>query len=410
MSAPNDSKAAPARICFPFVGDDIGGSHISALKLIEHLPSRFRPRILLHAPDGTLARYLDGHGVPWEPAPDVFARPVTPWRTATRVLPALRRVLRDFDIVHTNDGRIHALWGPATLGLPCRHLWHHRGDPGARGVNRLAPLVADHLVTVSRFSYPTRPLRSMRGRWDVVHSPFDHPPAVGDRAAAHAALCDELGLPPLTRFVGFFGGFVGRKRPQMMADIVAACRAARPDLPVHAVLFGHPPPDGPRLDHATTERARELGVADRVHLMGFREPVDRWMRAVDLLLVPALSEPFGRTLIEAMLLGTPVIATRHGGNVEAIEEGGEEGEGREAVGHLVDPHDPAAFVAPVAALLDDPAAHARLAARAREAALARYGTATHVRAITRIYDHLLRPAARPFERAARTLSAPEARP
>ena len=49
-------------------------------------------------------------------------------------------------------------------------------------------------------------------------------------------------------------------------------------------------------------------------------------------MVTARGEPFGRTLIEAMHLGTPVIATRHGGNPEAIEDGRN--------GFLVDPDDP----------------------------------------------------------------------
>ena len=389
VRSPARRAAAPRSICFPFVGDDIGGSHISALKLIEHLdPARFRPRIVLHEA-GPLADHLDREGFPWERAPAMFDRPVTPLRYAARVLPALRALIarEGFDLLHTNDGRVHALWGPAALGSRCRHLWHHRGDPGARGVNRLAPLVADHLVTVSRFAYPERPWRDMRGRWDVVHSPFDHPPEAGDRIAAHRMLCDELGLPHDARFLGFFGGFVGRKRPQWMADIVRLCRDRRPDLPVHAVLFGHPPPDGTHLDRATEERARALGVADRVHLMGFRRPVEPWMRAVDLLLVPALDEPFGRTLIEAMLLGTPVVATRHGGNPEAIESGVD--------GVLVDPHDPAGFAAPVLRLLDDGLEHMRIARNARARALARYGTEAHVEAIARIYDRLLaepRPA------------------
>ena len=104
------------------------------------------------------------------------------------------------------------------------------------------------------------------------------------------------------------------------------------------------------------------------------------MAGVDVKLVTALDEPFGRTLIEAMHLGTPVVATRHGGNVEAIDDGQN--------GFLVDPDDPAAFTAPVLRLLADPALRDRITGAARQGLEPLYGRATHLAAISAIYDRL----------------------
>jgi glycosyltransferase involved in cell wall biosynthesis len=115
--------------------------------------------------------------------------------------------------------------------------------------------------------------------------------------------------------------------------------------------------------------------------MGFRSPVAPFMSAVDALLVPAVNEPFGRTLIEAMLLGTPVIATNHGGNPEAINDGDN--------GYLVPPEEPEAFVAPLHRLLTDPVEWNRISVTARCQALDHYGVDAHIDGVTNIYDRMV---------------------
>ena len=85
--------------------------------------------------------------------------------------------------------------------------------------------------------------------------------------------------------------------------------------------------------------------------MGFRYPPEPWIAACDVLLVPAVEEPFGRSLIEAMLLGTPLIAADSGGNPEIIRHG--------ETGYLVPPDDPDAFAERTLALLEDTDASAR---------------------------------------------------
>ena len=115
--------------------------------------------------------------------------------------------------------------------------------------------------------------------------------------------------------------------------------------------------------------------------MGFRNPIAGPMAAMDAMLVPAENEPFGRTLIETMHLGTPVIATRHGGNIEAIEDG--------VTGRLVPLGDPEAMAGAVIQLERDPDLRARIVAAARSGLEERYGTARHVRLISALYEDLV---------------------
>jgi glycosyltransferase involved in cell wall biosynthesis len=79
-------------------------------------------------------------------------------------------------------------------------------------------------------------------------------------------------------------------------------------------------------------RIDELGLRDRVSWLGERDDVPELMRALDMVLLPSLEEPFGRALIEAMALGVPVLATNVGGPAEIIEHGRE--------GYLVSPDRP----------------------------------------------------------------------
>ena len=115
--------------------------------------------------------------------------------------------------------------------------------------------------------------------------------------------------------------------------------------------------------------------------MGFRQPVEPHLRGMDIMLVPAVNEPFGRTLIESMLLGTPVIATNHGGNPEAITDG--------VNGFLVSPESAEAFVAPIYALLTDDSLLNKIADSALASSLKNYNTSIHVEQIIKIYRKLV---------------------
>lgn len=381
------TAAAPQTICFPFVGSEVGGSHISALGLIRHLDRRrFVPLVLLQSRTGALARLFEEAGVETEIAPSTpaltFNARLRP-RDAMRLALATGRLARDLKrrgvrIVHTNDGRSHATWGLAARLAGAKFVWHHRGDPRAKGLRFLAPILSHRVVAVSRFASPRKGLLSAAGRTAVIHSPFatDVP---ADRIAMRARILAELGLSQDTRLVAFSGTLVDRKRPLLFVDAIAELVARQPDIPVAGLLFGEAF-DG--LDDAAKARAETTGIGTRIHLMGFRPGGADWIAGCDLLLVPAVDEPFGRTLIEAMLTGTPVVATRSGGNEEAIVDG--------RTGLLVPPEDAGALAAAAQMLLADPERYAGIAANARAHALARYGEPRHAAAVMAVYDAVLR--------------------
>lgn len=381
-------------IAFPFVGDDLGGSHISATGLIAGLDKdKFEPLIVLHQGGSVLEAHFSETGFSFVKAPRVCvlsnrerlgiwdrfaAGPRFLHTTLT-----LARFLRDHnvDVVHTNDGRMHATWALAARLAGAKLLWHHRGDPRALGVNVIAPLLANQIVTVSRFAEPARPIAPVRHKTTVLHSPFDHPTELPDREVCRRQFVEELQLRADTRFVGYVGALIDRKRPVSFVESVHAFLQRHPDFPIAGLIFGSSVVNLPPLEGAIRQRADALGIAERIHLMGFRSPVGCCMSALDALMVPAVNEPFGRTLIEAMLHATPVIATKHGGNPEAIDDG--------VTGYLVQPERPEAFVGPLEKLLFDRREWERIGTTARQLAVVEYGNQAHIDGISRLYEKLV---------------------
>lgn len=383
-------------ICFPFVGDDLGGSHVSAAGLIRNIDvTRFEPLVLLQHDDGQMARYFRQAGIAFETAPNSVALrhghapgPLHMLRLLGAAFPLARFLKkRNVAIVHSNDGRTHATWALAARLAGAQLLWHHRGDPDARGLRFLAPLLANRVVTVSEFALPRPGRFSAADRARVIHSPFATDISE-DRDAARNTILRELGCRPDTVLVGFCGALIPRKRPLLFVDAIAALRDRMADRPVLGLIFGE------SFDGAgdeITQRAAERGITDAIRMMGFRSPGHFWLAGCDMLLVPAVNEPFGRTLIEAMLVETPVIATASGGNVEALRHG--------ETGMLVPPEDADSLAAAAEHLLRDPRLAKHMVSAAASEARDRFGEDRHARAVMAVYEDMLHGHRNPLSTA-----------
>jgi glycosyltransferase involved in cell wall biosynthesis len=134
-----------------------------------------------------------------------------------------------------------------------------------------------------------------------------------DRQAARQAMLSEFGWPADALVVGWIGNFWERKRPAFFLETAAAL--ARRDPRHRFVMFGR---DGDFSIAEIKELAAGLGLGGVIEIPGFRQPVEANLACLDLLLAPAPREPFGRALVEAIILGTPVVATRGAGHSEII--------------------------------------------------------------------------------------------
>ena len=384
------------RICFPFVGDSIGGSQISTIALISALNvSRYEPLVVVHEP-GPLAGYLEKRNIVFEDLP-LKAYAGSGFNRVAQVAhlfmatPVLWRFLRQHKVshVHTQDGRMSQTWGLSARLAGARFIWHQRVKYTPSRLTRHTMRLADQIVCNSNFVRTALPLH-LQADAQVVDNPFD-------TVRIESARAPQSGMPKKSTnctTILFVGNLAKQKRPEIFlraADLIHAGL----DRPVQFLICGR---DRDQLQPGLMALIKELGIADIVHFMGFCDPIAPWFAASDLLLAPEVDEAFGRTLVEAMLTGTPVVASNSGGHKEIIDPG--------RTGLLVPPDDAPAMAAAAISILGDDVRRERMSRVAKEEALARYNIQSHSAVMMDIYDKLS-----PINHQNRSIaSRPEGRP
>jgi glycosyltransferase involved in cell wall biosynthesis len=125
-----------------------------------------------------------------------------------------------------------------------------------------------------------------------------------------------------------------------------------------------------------------LELSNTVIFTGFRADIPRIMASSDIIVHSASEpEPFGRVIAEAMVAGTPVIATAAGGVLEIVQD--------QVDGLLVPPQNAPAMAKALLHLLNNPEQARLIAQRAQQHARKRFSVQQHVDAVQRIYQHVL---------------------
>jgi glycosyltransferase involved in cell wall biosynthesis len=134
--------------------------------------------------------------------------------------------------------------------------------------------------------------------------------------------------------------------------------------------------EGQELDRLLAQR-EALGLQQSLHLSGYWPSVAEALAALDVFVLPSLMEGHPLAILEAMAASLPVVATRVGGNAEAVEDG--------VTGLLVPAADPRALADAVVALLRDPERRRAMGQAARQRFEERFSLARAVGANEEIY-------------------------
>jgi glycosyltransferase involved in cell wall biosynthesis len=184
-----------------------------------------------------------------------------------------------------------------------------------------------------------------------------------------------------TFILGYIGQLISRKG----LDVLLRAVARLPQVPIEVYLIG----EG---DQGSELRrlAGELGLDERVHLLGYRADRLEWLRGFDGFVLPSRLEGIPRCLMEAMGAGVSVIASDIPGCRDLIEHG--------RTGLLFPVDDPAALADRIALLVADHGLRASLSAAAREHVEEHYSAAR----MAREYQLLYRNTCGAHDRAAET--------
>lgn len=168
------------------------------------------------------------------------------------------------------------------------------------------------------------------------------------------------------------------KRIDLFLEAAALLSRDRPEIVWHVVGTGARLP-------AFQAMARRLGIAERVVFAGSVSEVSAYLARLAIGVICSDSEGFSNTLLEYMLRGCAVVATDVGGNREAIRHG--------ETGLLTAPGDAAALAQAIERLAADPVERLRLARRARQETVSRYGWTCCVQAHHELYARAVKDAA-----------------
>jgi glycosyltransferase involved in cell wall biosynthesis len=184
-------------------------------------------------------------------------------------------------------------------------------------------------------------------------------------------LHEDYSIPESSPIVGVVARLEAEKGHRTLVDAWPLVLAAHPEA--WLLVVG----EGSERDSLESQAA-SLGIADRVVFTGRREDVPAVTAALDISVLPSYREAQGLSVLEAMALGRPVVASEVGGIPEMIENG--------VSGLLVPPNDHVALADAIARLLSDHPYADMIARRGHDVVHDRFCIELMVNAIETLYD------------------------
>ncbi|HFC97728.1 MAG TPA: glycosyltransferase family 1 protein [Thermosulfurimonas dismutans] len=188
------------------------------------------------------------------------------------------------------------------------------------------------------------------------------------------ALRKRWGLPPEDFVLGTVCSLVKRKRVQDLLE-AAYLVQRRTSVPIKILIVG----DGPERKKLEALSQR-LGFSSRTLFAGFQSDPLSFIQAMDLFVFPSEKEGFPRVLLEAMLLGKPVIAARIPGPSELVKDG--------ETGFLVEPRQPEALARAIMKLLQDRELAQTMGEKGRKR-VEQFDIRHYVSGVSRVFEEVL---------------------
>ena len=276
----------------------------------------------------------------------------------------LARLMRELrpHIVHSrNFGALDAVPAARMAGVPVAIHSEHgyelelvAGLPLRRRlVCRAVFPMADAVLTVTKElrEFHSRQSWTKKGRFRVIYNGVDTE-RFFPRPEEAAKSRGEQGIPPGKIVIGSIGRLVPIKDHRTL--LKAAERLLSNGKDIHVLIVGA----GPELKGLQTHVRQSSALQGRVSFAGASDNIPELLSAIDIFVLPSISEGMSNTILEAMASGVPVIAGRTGGNPELIAE--------ERCGRLFTPRDDAGLAEQIAHLANNAQLRAALGSAGRD--------------------------------------------
>lgn len=338
--------------------------------------TRYRPILCLFR-SGWIQERSESRGVPTHVIP---TKGIVDWRWAKQMQQLLRDEQVDLIHAHEFDAIVQGTCAAAMAGVPLvatvhgkNYFWEkYRRRLAYRWVSRRTTMIA---VSQNLKEFIVEKVGISPDRLRVIYNGVDALPQCEESDIV--ACLKELGLPQTDRVVGVVGNLYPVKGHQYLIDAIPSILSACPNTSFVFAGRGE-------LEAELKDQVHRLGLDDQVHFLGLRQDIHRILALLDLFVLPSLSEGLSMAILEAMIAGKPVVATRVGGNPELVLDG--------ETGFLVPPRNSEALASRVTTLLVNREQALQFAQRAKRRAESQFSLETMVKTYQALYDECLRSA------------------
>lgn len=332
--------------------------------------TRFKPMVALFRA-GWLQEQCENFGIETHifPADGIFQ-----WEWINACIRLVRREKVAIIHAHEFDANVHGTVAAFLAGTPIiatihgkHYYWTaFRRRIAYRAISRYATIV---VVSHDLKEFVEQEVGIARDRIAVIHNGVNSVPPISQEDKDHCRR--ELGIRTCDQVIGAVGSLYSVKGHRFLLDAVPQVLKSFPNTTFLIIGRGE-------LEVILKEQAERLGVANKVMFLGLRQDVPRLLAVMDIFVLSSLSEGLSMAILEAMMEGKPIVATRVGGNPELVEEG--------RTGLLVESQSGQALAAALELLLRNRDAARQMGVCGREKARREYGVDGMVRQYVALYE------------------------
>jgi glycosyltransferase involved in cell wall biosynthesis len=299
--------------------DIVSGAENSIADFVDQVSPRFQVTMLVPG-EGILAEFYRRRGF------SVWVRKV---ETPRRLKPGLHQVqsylfaralhANKFDAVLCNTFPSASRVGTASQMAGIPHAIYLRDYTPDLPVHRRLMARANALYAISKDVIAHHAAMAHPSRFYLTYN-YINPEPVLARAAAHAASGKRLlPFPPDNPVIGLVGRITPYKQPDLFLKAIPRVLQEIPTA--RFVLVGAAQSREAQYQQSLHRLARDLGIADHVAFLGQRRDAVELTTEFSIACLASGREPLGRVVLEAHLLGIPVLVPDTGGPAEIVQNG-----------------------------------------------------------------------------------------